>query len=205
MSRPTSSSSPSEPVQLRPIVPEDLEGIFSWYNDPEIVAPFDRFVLDGFEGFRRAIAEAADDPRSLAPRLAVVRPPSTAPIGIVGHYLTHPVLELTDIWYVLGSRSERGKGYGRSAVRQLVGRLFGGTPMPRVGATTDVANSPSVRLLEGLGFRREGVLRAALFHHQAWHDVAVYGLTREEWTKGARSAGGPEGPASPDARQAVRP
>ncbi len=169
-------------VRLRPLTPTDLEAVFAWYNDPEIVAPYDRFSTDTFESFRASVAAADGDPGSLAPRFVVATRTPEAVVGVVGHYRAHPVLEYTDVWYVLGRREARGKGLGKEAVGLLVEHLFATGSLERVGATCDVENLPSVRLLEGLGFRREGTLRSALFHHGRWHDVHVYGLTRSERT-----------------------
>jgi ribosomal-protein-alanine N-acetyltransferase len=173
-------------VRLRPPRAADLLTLFGWYNDPETVAPFDRFSIDSYEGFEKALREAPDDPRSLAPRLVVERKEGPKILGFVGHYQAHPVLEMTDVWYVLGERGERGKGYGREAVALLVDYLFHEHGLQRVGATVDTANIPSFKLLERLGFRREGTLRSALFHHSAWHDVGVYGVTRTEWAERSR-------------------
>jgi RimJ/RimL family protein N-acetyltransferase len=170
-------------VRLRPLTAADYPLAFSWYNDPEVVAPYDRFSVDTMDGFVRAVESAARDPASTAPRYLVERRENASAIGFVGHYAAHPILEYVDVWYVLGDRSARGKGYGREAVRLLVDHLYGSTAVERVGATCDVENLASSRLVEGLGFRREGTLRSALFHHGRWHDVHVYGITREEWTE----------------------
>jgi len=170
-------------ARLRPIAESDLPSIFAWYNDPALVAPFDRFSVDSFDAFARSVAEAADDPASLAPRFAIERRPAGDVVGVVGHYRAHPVLEYTDVWYVIGVPDARGHGLGRAAVELLVSHLFSTVPLARVGATCDVDNVASYRLLEGIGFRREGTLRSALFHHEAWHDVFVYGITAEEWRR----------------------
>ncbi len=174
-------------VRLRPPRSADLLTLFGWYNDPETVAPFDRFAVDRFDDFAASVEAAASDPRSLAPRFVVERKVGGQVIGFVGHYQAHPVLTLTDVWYVLGERQSRGKGYGREAVGLLVDYLFHDRDVPRVGATCDTSNEPSYHLLERRGFRREGTLRSALFHHNRWHDVALYGITREEWAARPRS------------------
>jgi len=168
-------------VRLRPLSPADLPGVFAWYNDPETVAPFDRFSVDTFDAFAQAVAAAERDPTSLAPRFAIERKDEPAVVGVVGYYRAHPVLEYTDIWYILGDRAARGHGYGRESVRLLVDHLFATETPERVGATCDVDNVVSCRLLEGLGFRLEGTLHQALFHHARWHDMRVYGITRAEW------------------------
>ena len=175
-------------VRLRPLTPADYALTFGWYNDPEVVAPYDRFSGDTMESFIASVESAPLDTRSTAPRYAVELKTSPGPIGFVGHYEAHPILEYVDVWYVLGDRAARGKGYGREAVRLLVDHLYDSTPAERVGATCDVENLASSRLVEGLGFRREGTMRSALFHHGRWHDVHVYGITREEWRARPRPA-----------------
>lgn len=173
-------------VRLRPLTSADYPGVFAWYNDPEIVAPFDRFSVDTYEAFRHAVDASGEDPSSLAPRFAVERRDERKVVGVVGYYRAHPVLEYIDVWYVLGDRDARGRGFGKESVRLVLDHLFATTAVERVGATCDVENVPSYRLLEGLGFRHEGTLRSALFHHGRWHDVRVYGVTRAEWTAKAR-------------------
>lgn len=168
-------------VRLRPLRTGEYAEVYGWYTDPELVAPFDRFSTDTFEEFVRAIERSPDDPTSLAPRFAVAERTSDGLLGVVGFYAAHPVLEFIDVWYVLGNREARGHGYGREAVGLMVGHLFRARSVERIGATADVDNVASYRLLERLGFRREGTLRSALFHHGRWHDVFVYGVTRSEW------------------------
>ena len=173
-------------VRLRPLEPSDHPSVFAWYNDPDVVAPYDRFSVDTFETFSRALSASEGDPTSLAPRFAVERREDSKVVGVVGHYRAHPVLEYIDVWYVLGDRAARGHGFGRESVGLLTSYLFGSTGVARVGATCDVENVASYRLLEGLGFRLEGTLRSALFHHGRWHDVRVYGVTRSEWAAKGR-------------------
>ena len=168
-------------VRLRPLLAADLPTVFAWYNEPERVAPFDRFALESFDEFVGSVNAAPHDPASLAPRFAVVPQGSGTVAGVVGHYRPHPVLEYVEVWYLIGEPAARGQGWGREAVRLLVAHLFATETVDRVGANCDVENVASVRLLERLGFRREGTLRSALFHHGRWHDVHLYGITRGEW------------------------
>ena len=88
----------------------------------------------------------------------------------------------------MGDRAARGHGYGREAVGLLTDHLFRSTSVERVAATCDVENAASAKLVEGLGFRREGTFRNAFYHHGRWHDVYVYGVTRAERSRPALSA-----------------
>jgi [ribosomal protein S5]-alanine N-acetyltransferase len=171
-------------VRLRPVADADLPVLYRWYNDAEVVAPFDRFAIDTYASFEASIRSASEDLRSQAPRFVVEpRDEPSHVVGMVGHYLAHPVLEITDVWYVLGDVAARGRGYGSEAVALMVTHLFATQEYARIGAACDVENLPSARLVERLGFRREGTLKAALFHHGTWHDVAVFGVTRAEWAQ----------------------
>ncbi len=167
-------------VRLRPLLPSDLEPVFAWYTDPDLVAPFDRYSLESFDSFSRSVGAAASEPSSLAPRYALERKPEGDLVGVVGHYRPHPVLEYVEVWYLIGSPAARGRGIGSEAVGLLVDELFRTESVERVGANCDVENVASVRLLEKIGMRREGTLRSALFHHGRWHDVHLYGITRAE-------------------------
>ncbi len=167
-------------VRLRPILPADCPMLFDWYNDPDLVAPFDRYTTETYDSFLRSVAAAEGDPGSLAPRFAIERRTERDVVGLVGHYRAHPVLEYVDVWYLLGSREVRGHGLGRESVGLLVDHLLRTETVERIGATCDVENVPSSKLLERLGFRREGTMRSALFHHGRWHDVHFYGVTRAE-------------------------
>jgi RimJ/RimL family protein N-acetyltransferase len=173
-------------VRLRPPTKQDVPRLSGWYLDPELVSPFDRYAMDRPDDLAHSLLTAPQDPTSLAPRF-MIEPIAGGPaVGAVGHFSAHPILTLMDVWYVIGAPEGRGKGYGSDAVGVLIGHLFATTVVERVGAVCDVANVGSYKLLEHLGLRREGTYRSALYHHAGWHDVAVYGITRSEWT--ARSA-----------------
>jgi RimJ/RimL family protein N-acetyltransferase len=57
-------------------------------------------------------------------------------------------------------RSDQGKGYGREAVELLTTWLFEQGRAERVQAGTAVDNDPMRKVLERLGFRFEGIMRA---------------------------------------------
>ena len=50
----------------------------------------------------------------------------------------------------------------------------------RVEADVDPENAGSIRLLERLGFRREGLFRERWFTFGSWKDSAMFGLLLSE-------------------------
>jgi [ribosomal protein S5]-alanine N-acetyltransferase len=82
-----------------------------------------------------------------------------------------------EIGYYITPR-ERGKGYGMEAVRQLIHLLFAAGNVLRIEAGTSCLNLPSQRLLEKLGFRREGVRQKTLYRNGTWEDSYLYALIK---------------------------
>jgi RimJ/RimL family protein N-acetyltransferase len=75
----------------------------------------------------------------------------------------------------------QGKGVGRRGVRLVMDRAVGCGLLRRVEADCDVDNEASQRLLEHLGFQREGRLRAFAAMPQGRRDFFLYSLLSEEW------------------------
>jgi RimJ/RimL family protein N-acetyltransferase len=72
----------------------------------------------------------------------------------------------------------RGRGLGTAAQRLLVEYLFATTLANRLQAVTDVENLAEQRVLERIGFRREGVMRGLAFIGGQWRDGALYARLR---------------------------
>jgi ribosomal-protein-alanine N-acetyltransferase len=72
----------------------------------------------------------------------------------------------------------RGRGIGTTAHRLLVDYLSRYTTVHRLEAWTEAGNVPEQRVLERVGFVREGLLRQAGWRNGAWRDAVVYALLR---------------------------
>jgi RimJ/RimL family protein N-acetyltransferase len=92
----------------------------------------------------------------------------------------HPAGRQLEIGYSLVP-SERGKGYCTEAVNIMVDYLFLSKESRRIQAHTDLRNVASQKVLEKVGFRKEGTLRKNLFVRGEWRDAYLYSILREEW------------------------
>jgi ribosomal-protein-alanine N-acetyltransferase len=80
------------------------------------------------------------------------------------------------------ARAHWGQGIGSEALTAIVRFGFGQLNLNRIYARTIADNHESVRLLERLGFQREGTFRRHSWEDDgAFHDSAMYGLLREEF------------------------
>jgi RimJ/RimL family protein N-acetyltransferase len=80
----------------------------------------------------------------------------------------------------------QGKGYASEAAGALVDLLFDTTSVHRITASLDPLNDASIRLLERLGFQREGIARLGLLIRGEWVDDLIYSLLRSDWSASRR-------------------
>jgi len=74
-----------------------------------------------------------------------------------------------------------GQGFATEAADALLQWAFDTLDLNRVQSEADTRNTASVRVLEKLGFVREGMLREDCIVNGEVSDSWVYGLLRREW------------------------
>jgi RimJ/RimL family protein N-acetyltransferase len=172
-------------IQLRPIRDEDWPLFEAWGQSREALwGAFQRFQIDHLPLLRQAYQQTGLLTRDSG--FLLIEPvDDRRVVGFVRYTLMkfpdadfpHP-----EIGFGITEVSARGKGLAQEAVGLLVAYLFSGYAVERISALTDAENVPAQKLLEALGFRREGVLRKASFRDGSWREIAVYGLLRSEWS-----------------------
>jgi RimJ/RimL family protein N-acetyltransferase len=81
----------------------------------------------------------------------------------------------------LFNAADRGRGLARTALTQLLTRLFVDEGAHRVQLTTDVDNAAMRGVSERLGFRFEGVMRGFMPSTDGPRDFAMYGMTKDDY------------------------
>jgi RimJ/RimL family protein N-acetyltransferase len=87
---------------------------------------------------------------------------------------------LAEMGYAL-TTVEQGRGLMPAALRLLLADLFAGTSLHRLEARCAVENVPSQKVLERLGFVREGLLRGYFDLRGRRVDNYLYALLRSDW------------------------
>ena len=98
-------------------------------------------------------------------------------VGTVTLHSWHRDNRRAEIGYILGA-PHWGRALGAEAVDAVIRFAFDAMGLHRIEADTDPGNAASIRMLEGLGFVREGVLAQRWYVADRWHDSALYGLLR---------------------------
>jgi [ribosomal protein S5]-alanine N-acetyltransferase len=84
-----------------------------------------------------------------------------------------------------------GHGLVAEAARAVIGLVFGEYAVERLQAQVFVGNDASERVLQKLGFTREGILRSFVLRRGRWWDVAMYSVLGTEFRAGFEKGPGP--------------
>ena len=180
---------PPEPIdtgrlRVRRLAESDLPALLEVNGDEAVTAllPYATWTspADGDAWFERMADLQAT---GLALQFVVAEQASDRAIGTCLLFRLDEGSRRAELGYALG-RAHWGRGLMQEALRALLDRAFGGMALRRLEAEVDVRNPASARLLQRLGFRREGLLRQRWVTKGAARDVGIYGLLRDEWPAG---------------------
>ena len=131
------------------------------------------------ERFIAACRQMAED--GTGARVASSASSDGAFLGWCGLSRWNPDYRSAALGYCLGEAAW-GHGYATEAARALLRWAFETLDLNRVQAEADTRNAASARVLEKLGFVREGTLREDCVVDGDVSDSWVYGLLRREWS-----------------------
>lgn len=158
---PAAPAGPAPRVRLRPFVPADLDRLARWREEPEARAhqPLRRLTREELQLELEAGSGGPISDRARSRfQWVIERLEDRAALGWVTLTVRSREHGIAEVGYALSAAYHR-RGYGTEALALLVQRAFAEPEIHRIEAVCSVENVPSWRLLERLGFRREGRLR----------------------------------------------
>jgi RimJ/RimL family protein N-acetyltransferase len=168
-------------LRLRPFSDADEKVLFALHSDAYVLRYWDSPPWSD----RARAAQFLATCRQLAAsgtgtRVAVDRGSDGAFIGWGSLGRWNPAFRSASLGYCFDAASW-GQGYATEAAGALVQWAFEALDINRLQSETDTRNVASARVLEKLGFRREGTLREDCVVNGDVSDSWVYGLLRREW------------------------
>ena len=169
---------------LRPVVPADAPAVFLYASNPAVT----RFTLfethqtiDDSRWFTNDYVRSRYANREPDPFGIVFKSdPLKTVIGAMGaHWASQPNL-IMEFGYSL-AEPYWGRGLVAEAAAPVIRYVFEDYAVERLQAQVFVGNDPSERVLQKLGFVREGVLRSLVLRRGRWWDIVMYSLLRAEW------------------------
>ena len=159
-------------VNLRIEEKEDMRLVAEWVNNPDYFGEYIPLMQQS-----RTELEKGYETMPPEVRWFIIEKKDGSKIGSIGHF---PVGKLFEMGYAI-IPSERGKGCCTEAVKIMVDYLFLSKDIGRIQAHTDIRNVVSQKVLEKVGFKKEGTIRKSTFIRGEWRDMYLYSILREEW------------------------
>jgi RimJ/RimL family protein N-acetyltransferase len=166
-------------VTLRYLEFDDIETLYSWETDIELsiwsgwTPPLSRAAFR--HKYERRITEPEKDLVMLG-------------IEFEGQLVGYVQLALIDdherraaVGIVVGEKRTWGRGIGRTALRILLDYAFTVRNLERVYAEVYGFNQRSLRLMEHVGFQKEGILRQHEIHNGTRQDMHFFGMLNTEF------------------------
>lgn len=170
-----------ENVVLRDFTEDDVDGVLAVVGDDRITRflSFDsrtreqaQAMLDGVLNRQRAV------PRSEYYMAIVLPGAESQVIGFVRLGLDG--VKAGKLGCALVPEAQ-GHGYAADASRTLISFGFSELGLHRISAAIGPDNKASLRLVERLGFTREGTIRDHVHTNGAWRDSVLFSILEDEW------------------------
>jgi len=170
-------------VTLRPLEFSDMDNLYTWMADielalwggvtPVLEAPRSR---DAFRPvFEQYFVQAREDQAMLGIEF------EQRLVGFVQLSSIDQRMRRAAIGIAIGEKNLRGQGIGTTALRLLLDYAFTVKNFERIYAEVFSFNQRSQKLLERVGFQREGLLRQHNIHKGVRQDIWMFGLLKPEF------------------------
>lgn len=190
-------------LRLRPFAEADADALYALQSNPRVLRYWDAppwTDRDRAAVFLAACRQMEAD--GSGARFAIETLGDRAFIGWCSMFRWNPVYRTLGVGYCLDEPAW-GHGYATEAVRAMLQWAFGALDLNRVEAELDTRNAASARVLEKLGFEREGRRREDCIVSGEISDSWIYGLLRRDWQALSGTAGGAATPAAAAAAAAA--
>lgn len=171
----------TERLILRDFEPFDLMEIQKYAADAEVVK-FMEWGPNTLEDTSRFFAELLKNGRRM-PRLhydfAIVEKETSKFAGTISLRIQSQAHKQADIGFVL-NRQYWNKGYMSEAAKAVVDYGFNNLDLHRIYALSRVENLASIKVLENIGMKAEGVLRDHLFYKNRWWSSQIFSRLKTE-------------------------
>lgn len=172
-----------ERIMIREYQKEDLNRVREWVNDPETVRNLDDIFLypHTLAMTERFINAVLEDEYPDTKNFVIADINTEAYIGQIS--LTHIDWHnrKAEMAIVIGRSEDRNKGYGKEAVRLLLGFAFRQMNLHRIELRVREFNTYGYNCYLKCGFKEEGRKRQDCFIDGGYVDTIVMGILSEEF------------------------
>jgi RimJ/RimL family protein N-acetyltransferase len=171
-------------LHLRPIKISDAKMVFEYRKLPEvnkyqIWSPTSKKEVEDFIRFKTV--KTINKPDTWH-QLVIINKTTKQIIGDIGIHFLDTENKQVEIGYTL-SPKHQNQGFATEAVTGTIDYLFKKLQKHRIIASLDPENERSIKLLERIGMRKEGLFLKSLWINNEWLDDLIFAVLEEEWIR----------------------
>ena len=169
-------------IVLRCIEESDIQSLFTWHNDKRIKEMYAGHPFPvSFEATKEWINQVTKpDYENLILGIAL----KEQLIGVCGLKRVNKINRNAELFIFIGSDDFTGKGFAKTALDELLILGFHSLGLKRISLTVQNNNERAISLYKKCGFVCEGVMKEAVYKNNAFLDLILMAILKEDFEKG---------------------
>ncbi|MBU0713479.1 GNAT family N-acetyltransferase [bacterium] len=168
-------------VILRSFNPNDALLFCPGENDPDVRETLFLAFPANVDQIRDRIVAQINSGNALL--LTIADKTTDKAIGQTAFFRIDSVSRSAIFYIALLDKSKWSQGLGTEATQLMVEYGFNTLNLHRIQLHVFIDNRAAIHIYEKIGFKKEGVLREAMYHHGKYCDFLVMGCLKSEWTQ----------------------
>ncbi len=171
----------TERLLLKELNPGITDRLFTSYDDEDIAAFLGLTTENELEIEKSNFSKGLTSYRSSFKTFLLVEKATGNVIGRAGFHTWYEQHSRAEIGYSIYDEADMGKGYMKEALNAIIHIGFTDMGLNRIEAFVGTGNVPSLKLMKGLGFVQEGILRSHYFKNNRIEDSVCFSLLQSEY------------------------
>jgi RimJ/RimL family protein N-acetyltransferase len=166
-------------VTLRYLEFKDIDTLYSWETDIELALWSGWTIPRIYAAFRHKYEQRLTEPEKDLEMLGIEF--EGILVGYVQLFFIDEYERRAEVGVLVGEKSLWGRGIASTALRIILDYAFTVRNLERVYAEVYGFNQRSLRLMERVGFQKEGILRQHEIHNGVRQDMHFFGMLKTEF------------------------
>ena len=115
--------------------------------------------------------------------LTICKKDNNMPIGSTAFFRIDWVGRMAIFYIAIAEKENWNKGFGKESTKLMVDYAFATLNLNRIQLHVSTENDRAIDVYEKVGFKREGILREAMFFENHYVDFYVMGMLKSDWQK----------------------
>ncbi len=168
-------------IYLRPFEPEDVDLVYFGKNNAEVRDTLFLFEPISKTNVMNQLQTWSNSSENML--FTICENQNNTPVGQTALVRIDYISRAAIFYIAIYNPEFWSKGFGKQATALVVKYAFDILNLNRIQLHVSIENTKGIAAYEKAGFKREGILRQAMYHNNQYVDFLVMAILREEYYK----------------------